>query len=105
MNKNKEPLYTVSMFLGRFYHEEPNDTLALTKAVRAMTGLFEYEWEVAQAFEKVLQNSYPNGTLKQMVKEWANRRAKDDEQAKMFLKYVYEDTTLDVAIDPALLTE
>lgn len=105
MNQNKDPLYIVSMFLGRFYHEEPNDTLAATKAMRAMMGLFDYEWEVAEAFEKVLQNGYSNGTLKKTVKEWANRRAQDDEQAKRFLEYVYQDTTLDVAIDPALLTE
>lgn len=92
-------LQTVSMFLSRFYHQEPNDDLAHLKAIETMCGLFDYEWQVSSAFKDIFATSWPAGTLKNLVRVWANRHAQSDKEAMQFLWRVYENTGLDVAID------
>jgi hypothetical protein len=99
MTANHSSLQTASIFLSRFYHEEPNDDLANLKAIEAMCGLFDYEWQVSSAFKDVFATAWPAGTLKNMVRVWANRHAQSDKEAVQFLRRVYENTALDVAIN------
>jgi len=98
MKKQVSSIEVVSEFLSRFYHEEPNDLLAATNAMKAMKGMFDYEWAIATAFKDLLQNPQPPNTLKNIVKEWANRHARNDEEALNFLLEVYDNTTLEAAI-------
>ncbi|MBD2769035.1 SUKH-3 domain-containing protein [Hymenobacter sp. BT664] len=73
MTRNKGPSQIVGDFLIRFYHEEPDDTKASTKALRAITGMFDYEWEVASTFKELLEMTLPVNTLRDMVRVKANR--------------------------------
>jgi hypothetical protein len=99
MTQKQDPLQIVGDFLSRFYHEEPNDTKASTKALKAMTGLFDYEWEVASAFKELLEMALPSGTLRDMVRSKANRHARSDEEAREFLESTYKDNDLDMAVN------
>jgi hypothetical protein len=99
MTQKQDPLQIVGDFLIRFYHEEPDDTKASTKALKAMTGLFEYEWEVASAFKELLEMALPSGTLRDMVRIKANRYARSDEEAREFLEFTYKDNDLDTAVN------
>jgi hypothetical protein len=99
MTQKKDPLEIVGDFLIRFYHEEPDDTKASTKAIKAMTGLFEYEWEVASAFKELLEMALPVGILRDMVRIKANRYAGSDEEAREFLEFTYKDNDLDKAVN------
>ena len=96
INKSLE---IVGDFLIRFYHEEPNEIKAATKAVNAMTDLFDYEWEVANAFRHTLKTQLVEHTLRDIVRNKANRYAQNDEDAKVFLQQVYEDNDFDNAIN------
>lgn len=96
---NHSSLQTAGIFLSRFYHEEPNDDLANLNAIKTMCGHFDYEWQVSSAFKDILATSWPAGTLKNLVRVWANRHAQSDKEAVQFLWRVYENTGLDVAID------
>jgi len=99
MTQKQDPLQIVGDFLIRFYHEEPDDTKASIKALKAMIGLFDYEWEVASAFQELLEMALPSGTLRDMVRLKANRYARSDEEAREFLEFTYKDNDLDTAIN------
>ncbi|MBW4457235.1 MAG: hypothetical protein KME55_33765 [Nostoc indistinguendum CM1-VF10] len=99
MNENKDFLKVVGDFLIRFYHEEPNVTKASTKAIKAMTGLFDYELEVSNAFKQTLESSLNKNTLRDLVRLKANRYAQTDEDAREFLNFVYKDNDLDKVVD------
>ena len=96
---NTKSLEIVGDFLIRFYHEEPNETKAATKALNAMTGFFDYEWEIASAFRHILKIQLAENTLRDIVRNKANRYAQNDEDARVFLEQVYEDNDLDNAIN------
>ena len=98
-NNVDNSLHIVSLFLSRFYHEQPDDILASTNAVTKMSGLFDYEWEIASAFRDILQQSLPPGTLQKLVREWGNRAARSDDEARVFLEKIYDYTGLEGAID------
>jgi hypothetical protein len=99
MNKNKSNLDIVGDFLIRFYHEEPCETKAAIKAISSMKGLFNYELEISNAFREIFEESFESNTLKNLVKQKANRYVKDDEEAKKFLIRVFQDANLENAID------
>lgn len=99
MTESKAPLEIVGDFLSRFYHEEPDDTKAATKAINAMTGLFDYEWEVASAFKEIIEMPLPPGTLRDIVRFNANRYAQNDEDAREFLEITYQENNFDNAIN------
>jgi len=99
MTKKEDCLQIVGDFLIRFYHEEPDDTKAATQAIKAMTGLFDYEWEVASAFSKLLEMSFPPNTLRDIVRLKANRYAHSDEDAREFLELTYKENNFDDAIN------
>jgi hypothetical protein len=99
MTQKQDPLQIVGDFLIRFYHEEPDDTKASMKALKAMIGLFDYEWEVASAFKELLEMALPSGTLRDMVRIKANRHARSDEEAREFLEFTYKDNDLDMAVN------
>ena len=105
MTQKQDPLQIVGDFLIRFYHEEPDDTKASIKALKAMIGLFDYEWEVASAFRELLEMALPSGTLRDMVRIKANRYARSDEEAREFLEFTYKDNVLDTAINFSELSD
>ena len=99
MNNEKSNLDIIGDFLIRFYHEEPCDTKAAIRAISSMRGLFSYEWEVAEAFRSVFETTFESNVLQNIVKQKANRYARDDQEARNFLIKVYQDTNLENAID------
>lgn len=99
MIDNSNHLEIVGDFLIRFYHEEPNDIQASTKAVTALTGLFDDEWKVATALKNLLEMDLPPGTLRDLVRFKANRHALDDDDARQFLERVYQNNDFENAIN------
>lgn len=97
----------IGSFLSDFYYNQPDDTLAQIKALRALNKRYAYEWQVASAFRSVLENGHLNesDTFTEFVSKSANRYVEDEKEAARFLWQVYNDTSLDVAFDPELLTE
>lgn len=99
MTQKQDPLQIVSDFLIRFYHEEPDDIRAATKAIKAMTGLFDYEWKVASAFKELLEMALPSGTLRNMIRIKANRYTRSDKDAREFVEFTYKNNDLDLAVN------
>ncbi|MDM9583742.1 hypothetical protein [Nostoc sp. GT001] len=99
MNENKDYLEVIGDFLIRFYHEEPDDLQASIKAVETMTSLFDYEWEVATAFRNLLEMELPPGQIRDLVRLKANRYAQNDDDAREFLKEIYQSNDLENAIN------
>lgn len=91
-------------YLIRFYHEEPDDLAAATQAIRESIGHYVYAWDYVCAFKLLLSSSLPAGTLTALVRERANRYARDDNEAREFLERVYEDGDMYAALDPALIS-
>lgn len=81
INKSLE---IVGDFLIRFYHEEPNEDKAAIKALTAMTGLFDYEWEIASAFKHILKIQLAENILRDIVRNKVNRHAQNDEDVENF---------------------
>ena len=78
---------TISSFLSDFYYNQPDDTLAQIKALRALNKRYAYEWQVASAFRSVLENGHLNGSgnLTELVSKSANRYVEDENEAVSFL--------------------
>ncbi len=63
----------VADFFGRFYHQEPDDDLAVIQAHRKSRGHIDYRWHIAQAFREILSADLPPDYLRDFVSEHANR--------------------------------
>lgn len=92
-------LEIVSEFLIRFYHQEPNYLDATIRALQVLRERYQYNWELANAFRNILENTLPTDTLKQLVLLSANRYVQNDLEAKEVLKKIYDDNVLDTAIN------
>lgn len=100
MNKKiQNAIKVVSDYLVRFYHEEPNDVRASSKAIKSLGGMFNSEWAVSDSFSVVLNSELPPNLLRDIVRDKANRYARDDSEAKSFLKTIYFENSLDCAIE------
>jgi hypothetical protein len=95
----------VEEFLMRFYHQEPDETRAATKALLATATNIDYRWEVAEAFRDLLERTTIESDLTSTVSSAANRRAKDAADARQFLLRVYETNDLDAAVNLNELTD
>lgn len=104
MEKLRNALEVVGDYLIRFYHEEPDELAAATRSLHESIGHYTYAWNYACAFKLLLENSLPDGTLTELVRERANRYAKDDSEAREFLERVYKDNDMHAAVDPALFS-
>lgn len=91
-------------YLIRFYHEEPDDLVAASRALRESIGHYVYAWNYACAFKLLLASTLPAGTLTELVCERANRYARDDNEAREFLERVYKDSDMYAVLDPALIS-
>jgi len=89
----------VKLYLKRFYHDEPDNYVASTHAMSALTPDWRERWKTAVAFRIVVHAVFPAGLLKELVEGSANRRVRDDEQAREYLQKVYDLSMLDAAIN------
>ena len=105
MNDENYHFVIVEEFFARFYHEEPDDMLASTKALRAMTGHSKYEWKIAHAIEVILSQEWADETLQNLVKRWANRHVESETEARDFIKKVYDDNNFSAAYNIDDLTD
>lgn len=99
MDTTEKSLQIVGDYLIRFYHEEPDDIRASMKAIKAMTGHFEYEWEMSTAFKRMLETPFPPDVIRDFVRSRANRYARNDMEAQNFLAMIFKENDLDKAID------
>jgi hypothetical protein len=99
MDTTEKSLQIVGDYLVRFYHQEPDDTRASIKAIEAMIGHFEYEWQVSTAFKSVLESPFPTDVIRDFVRNRANRYARNDVEARNFLVKTFKENDLDKAID------
>jgi len=99
MANTDDNLAIVSEFLIRFYHQEPNYIEATIRALEVLRDRHEYKWELATAFRDILENSLPEGTLRDIVLFSTNRFVQNDEDAKKILKIIYEDNILHTAVN------
>ncbi len=89
----------VNEFLIRFYHQEPDYFKATIRALEVLSSYPKYKWELAKAFQKVLEFSFPEDTLKNCALLSANRFVQNDDEAKAILTQIYDDNILYTAID------
>ena len=94
-----EPMEIVAGYLARFYKDECNDITAAKNAVWAAVEERRQQWKVRCAFRRIMDAAFPEGTLTRLVVENAKRNVWSDEEAREFIRQVYEDTYLDNAVD------
>lgn len=97
--KIRDSVEIVGDYLARFYHEEPSDVVASTKAVKSLTGMFDSEREISNAFLIILSAQLPNNLLKEIIQNKANRYVRNDDEARTFLEKIYYENSLDCVID------
>jgi hypothetical protein len=99
MTSDSDNLEIVGDFLIRFYHEEPDDVRASTKAIQAMTGNHQAQWQLRAALVFLLGERYPVGMLRDIVRLKANRHAQNEGDARAFLERTFQNLGLDAAIN------
>jgi hypothetical protein len=92
-------LVLVRSYLERFYQDEPNDDAASRAALEAVGPIWRERWSMAEAFKRVLEGAFQDGTMMDLVTRHANRSATSDEEARQYLRKVFSLSALDIAVN------
>jgi hypothetical protein len=98
MTEAKRELNLIETFLMAFYHEH-SDLIGTTRALDALRPSPEYRRELGYAFKHLLERELASGTLRLLVREAANRNVQTDDEAREYLRFIYQDNLLNHEID------
>jgi hypothetical protein len=98
MFETDNALKLVETFLMAFYHQQ-DDLAGTTRALGALRAEPAYRRDLAYAFKHLLDHELPVGTLHSLVRNAANRDVETDEEARDYMRFLYEDNLLNFEID------
>jgi hypothetical protein len=90
----------VKTFFASFFHDEPSDDRALLMALRTLRGHQRDRYDLSVAFEDVLGSDVEPGFMTQLVREYANRAATSDDQAREWVVRMRDEAALDDVYEP-----
>jgi hypothetical protein len=94
-DQEKEALELIGTFLRAHYHEVRWDIEGTTEVLQIWPPGDPYRKELSHAFRLLLGRELAEGTLARLVQYEANRFVQNDEEARAYLKEIYDDVHLD----------
>jgi hypothetical protein len=98
-DREKDALELIGTFLRAHYHEVQWTIEGTTEVLRIWAPGDPYRRELSDGFRVLLGSPLAEGTLAKLVQDEANRLVYNDEEARAYLKEIYEDLHLDFEED------
>lgn len=95
MKEQEEALELIGTFLRAHYHEVRWDIEGTTEVLQIWQPDDPYRKELSHNFRFLLSSPLAEGTLTRLVQYEANRLVHNDEEARRYLKEIYDDIHLD----------